>query len=190
MQDNATDFVDLMRLVCEGSQDAARELVHRFGPHVLRVVRRRLPQALRSKYDWCDFEQETWAAFFAMPPDRYRFERPEQLAWFLGVLAGNKVVEAVRQRLVGQKYNVNRERCLDTERHEGALGARQPSPPEIAIAREEWKLLVRDQPEHYQRILAGLRDGHTQREVAVELRINVRTVRRVVRRLARSTLSV
>lgn len=185
MQDNAIDFAALMRLVREGSQDAARELVHRFGPHVLRVVHRRLHPALRSKYDSCDFEQETWAAFFAIPRDRYRFDRPEQLAWFLGALAHNKVVEAVRQRFLTQKYNVNRERCLDMDRHEAALKARQPTPPEIAIAQEEWKLLVRDQPEHYRQILAGLRDGHAQREVAIEFRVSERTVRRVVRMLAR-----
>jgi RNA polymerase sigma-70 factor (ECF subfamily) len=185
MQDNATDFGALMRLVREGSQDAARELVHRFEPNLLRMVGRRLHPAFRCKFDPCDFTQEVWAAFFAISPDRHRFERPEQLAWFLGALAHNKVVEAVRQRLVGQKYNVNRERCLDVDRHEGALKARQPSPPEIAIAREEWKLLLRDQPEHYRQILAGLRDGHTQREIAIELKINQRTVRRVVRNLAR-----
>jgi hypothetical protein len=47
MQD--TDFADLLRLVREGSQDAARELVHRFEPQMLRVVCRRLPLALRCK---------------------------------------------------------------------------------------------------------------------------------------------
>jgi len=107
-----TEFTQLMRRVREGSQDAARELVHRFGPHVLRVVRRRLHQALRSKFDPCDFEQEVWAAFFAMPPDRYMFDRPEQLNWFLAALANNKVVEAVRQRFLTKKFNVNRERGL------------------------------------------------------------------------------
>ena len=58
MPNNETEFADLMRLVREGSQDASRELVQRFGPHVLRVVRRRLHQSLRSKFDPCDFEQE------------------------------------------------------------------------------------------------------------------------------------
>src|SRR5271165_6889629 len=82
-----------------------------------------------------------------MPPDRYRFDRPEQLNWFLAALAHSKVVEAVRQLFLTKKYNVNRERYLDVDRHAAALKARQPTPPETAIAREEWKLLVRNQPE-------------------------------------------
>jgi len=57
------------------------------------------------------------------------------------------------------------------------------------MAREEWKLLVKSQPERYRGILAGLRDGHTQQEIAIELRINERTVRRLVQNLGRDLVA-
>ena len=55
---------------------------------------------------------------------------------------------------------------------------------EIAMAREEWQLLLAGQPEHYQEILLALRDGRTQQDVARQLGVNERTVRRVLRKLA------
>jgi DNA-directed RNA polymerase specialized sigma24 family protein len=125
-----------------------------------------------------------------VPPGRYQFQRPQELTWFLLALAKNKVVEAVRHLLMTQKFNVNRERGLNVGRHASALKARQPAPAEIAIAREEWKLLVKGQPEHYQKNLAGLLDGCTQQEIAVELRINAGTVRRVVRKLSPALAAV
>jgi RNA polymerase sigma factor (sigma-70 family) len=186
MADDARDFAGLMRRVGAGSQGAAGELVGRYGAHILRIVRRKLNRSLRTKFDSTDFVQAVWASFFALPLERYHFEQSATLAGFLCHLARNKVVEAVRQRLQTQKYNINRERALE----EGAvysaetLVAREPSPAEIAIAREEWARLLAGQPEHYQQILAGLRDGETQQTIAEHLGLNERTVRRVLRKIA------
>src|SRR5947209_4816813 len=48
------EFKNLMRRVQEGSEDAARELLDRYGEHILRVVRRKLSRQLRSKFDSVD----------------------------------------------------------------------------------------------------------------------------------------
>jgi RNA polymerase sigma factor (sigma-70 family) len=160
--------------------------VERYGAHILRIVRRKLNRCLRPKFDSADFVQAVWASFFALPLDRYRFDQSEALVAFLMGLARNKVVEVVRQRLQTQKYNVNRERALDDEVDcaAGDLVAREPTPAEVAIAREEWDRLLGEQPTHYRQILVGLRDGYTQQEVAGQLGLNERTVRRVVQKLA------
>src|SRR5262245_48951943 len=68
-------FRDLMRQVNEGSDDAIRELVQVYGPHILRVVRMRLSKHLRSKFDSADFVQSVWAAFFAIPASEVHFDR-------------------------------------------------------------------------------------------------------------------
>jgi RNA polymerase sigma factor (sigma-70 family) len=175
-----------MERVAAGSQDAARELVERYGAHILRIVRRNLNRRLRTKFDSADFVQAVWASFFALPLEQYNFEQSEALAGFLFHLARNKVVEAVRQRLQTQKYNVNRERSLndDDQLTADALPARGLSPADILIAREEWDRLLSAQPEHYRQILTGLRDGETQHSIAQQLGLNARTVRRVIRKLA------
>src|SRR5271170_5545939 len=109
MADESREFACLMQRVSAGSQDAARELVERYGAHILRIVRRNLNRRLRAKFDSADFVQAVWASFIALPLDRYNFEQSEALVGFLFHLARNKVVEAVRQRLQTQKYNINRE---------------------------------------------------------------------------------
>jgi RNA polymerase sigma factor (sigma-70 family) len=187
MPEEPRNFARLMARVSTGSRAAASELVERYGAHVLRIVRRRLNQRLRSKFDSSDFVQAVWASLFALPLDRFNFERSDDLVGFLIRLANNKVVEVVRQRLMTQKYDVNRERSLDDVRGREAatLYARQPTPAEIAIAREEWERLLAGQPACYQQILVGLRDGETQHEVAQKVGVSERTVRRVVRKLTR-----
>ncbi len=182
MADSETEFDVLMRRVREGSEDAAREVLERYGEYILRAVRSRLNRRLRSKYDSADFVQAVWASFFAGAPKKYSFDHPAALIAFLAALAQNKVVEAVRQRLATRKHDVTREQSLDAS-YADDVPAHGPSPSQIAAANDEWRHLLRDLPAHYQRILALLREGHTQREVAEELGIAERTVRRVLYKL-------
>ena len=58
-------------------------------------------------------------------------------------------------KLVGQKYNVNREEPLRPAFADGKASpqARQPSPSEVAMGREEWQRLLQRQPAVYRRVL-------------------------------------
>jgi RNA polymerase sigma factor (sigma-70 family) len=185
MPDNPHEFNVLMERVRAGSEQAARDMLRLYGEHVLRVVRRRLNRKLRSKFDSSDFVQAVWASFFAKAPARCTFDRPQALVAFLATLAQNKVVDAVRQRFQRQKYNVNREHSLDgsTAAEAAELAARQPTPSQVAVANEEWHRLIDELPAHYQRMLELLRAGHTQREIAQELGVNEKTIRRVIEKL-------
>ena len=81
--DDEQDFRDLMRQVQAGSEEAARRLCDVYGSHILRVVRRRLPDHLRSKFDSIDFVQDVWASFFADPPQELGFDNPNALVAYL-----------------------------------------------------------------------------------------------------------
>src|SRR5262249_44175004 len=63
MDEEVQEFAALMQRLAGGSQEAARELYDRYGPHIRRVVRRRLIPALRPKFDSIDFEQDVWKSF-------------------------------------------------------------------------------------------------------------------------------
>lgn len=178
------EFGALMERVLAGSQTAARELVEGYGHYILYVIRRRLHDQLRSKFDSRDFEQEVWASFFANLPKKQAFQSPEELIGFLTSLARNKVVESVRQRLRAQKYNVIRETPLGDAPDAADLPARQPTPSEVAMGREEWDRLLQNQPAAYRCILALLRVGKTLQETARELDVSERTVRRVIDKVA------
>src|SRR5262249_6025066 len=169
-----------MEQVRSGSEEAARELLEIFGPHIIRVVRRKLDQRLRARFDSADFAQDVWASFFANPPRHEVVDRPEALIAFLVRMARNKVVDAHRKGLVYQKENVTRQNSLDGSAalEAKALSGTDPTPSQAAAAREEWQRL----PGHYQRILLLLGEGKTHVEIAREVGVNEKTVRRVFRR--------
>ena len=189
MAEEERDFQELMERVRDGSQDAAEELVARYGDHIVRVVRRRLSKRLRSKFDSADFQQDVWASFFANPAET--FAGPDALAAFLAGLARNKVLMAVRRRCRLQKYNVARENSLhgSAAYQADGLTAREPTPSQIAAAREKWDQLLHGQPRRYRRILTLLREGHTHVQIAHALGVHEKTIQRLVRRLLPRALS-
>ena len=66
----------------------------------------------------------------------------------------------------------------------GELPAREPTPEEIAIAKEEWQKVLADRPSHHQAILNAAASGKTLRELAAEIGVTERTIRRVLRHAA------
>jgi len=182
------DFRDLLRRVGEGSEEAAWELVERYGGAIHRAVRRALHSKLRPKFDSLDFVQLVWSSFFRGRDNLARFERPGELAAFLATMARNKVGMEARRRLMTDKYNLNRERPLDASGPAGAareIAGSQPTPADVAIARELWDSMLRDQPEHYRRIIELRLQGRTHQEIADTLHLAQSTVRRFLKRLFR-----
>jgi RNA polymerase sigma factor (sigma-70 family) len=179
------EFCQLMERVIAGSDDAAALLLERYGPVVRQAVRRRLNRQLRSKFDSLDFVQDVWASFFANPPSQDRMHRPEMLVAFLAHVARNKVIDATRQRLQGAKHNVSREHSLDNSTPGGpaAVAANQATPSEVVSGDEEWLRFLEAQPIVYRRILVLLRQGKKTAEIAAELQMHPRTVRRMIDKL-------
>jgi RNA polymerase sigma factor (sigma-70 family) len=144
---------------------------------------------LRPKFDSQDFVQSVWASFFALPLQNYDFESPEELARFLVDLAQNKVVDAVRQRINGAKYNVNREEFSlnDSQlpQNIAQTPAREPTPAELAVARELWDRMLSSGEDLHQRIVQrATTSTKTMRELAEEIGVSERTIRRVLRHAA------
>jgi RNA polymerase sigma-70 factor (ECF subfamily) len=174
-----SDFGQLIQEVRDGSEEAARQLVEQYGPHILRVVRRRLNRDLRAKFDSVDFVQAVWASFFADRPGLQRFRGPEDVANFLAAMASNKVIDETRRRLHTRKRDVSREEVLP----ESVLVAPQPTPSEVVSVQEQWDQLLVGQPAHYQKILRLRREGVNCKDIAAQLHLNEKTVRRVVQKL-------
>ncbi len=189
MTGDQEEFRNLLQRIGAGSQDAVREFVELYGEHILRIVRHKLDNRLRTWFDSQDFVQSVWASFFALPLDDYHFDRPEDLVAFLTQLARTKVIRVARQRFIGQKHNINRERPFDELRTAPTeyVRPREPTAEEIAMAREEWQRLLETQPAEYQRLLVLLRGGQTQQEAAEELGLTERTIRRIIAKIAAET---
>lgn len=185
MREPPSEFAELMERVHEGSQDAAWQLLEKYGPHVKRFVRRSLNQDMRSKFDSLDFAQVVWASFFREPGRMRQLDSPGALLGYLASLARNKVVGEVRRRLVSEKHDVNREIAFNEleEDLDARCHTSDPTPSSVAIARERWHRLVDNQPESVRRIVELRFMGATFGEIAEQLHIHERTARRAIDRL-------
>ncbi|HEV3117760.1 MAG TPA: sigma-70 family RNA polymerase sigma factor [Gemmataceae bacterium] len=184
--DEQAEFASLMRRVSEGSEDAVKELLERYGPSILRVVRRRLSRRMRSKFDSADFTQSVWASFFAVPRGGLDFKTAEAFVAYLVNMTRNKMVDALRRRQALKKYNVNREHSLEGSaalEARGIAGA-QPTPSQILVARERFQQLAQGLPAHQRIVLEFLRQGSTHQEIADALGINEKSIRRLVEKIA------
>jgi RNA polymerase sigma-70 factor (ECF subfamily) len=178
------EFKELFERIRGGSEAAVRELLDRYGRHILTVIRQKLSYNLRSVFDSLDFLQDVWASFFTGELE-HTFHDPSALMKFLVRMATNKVAEEARRRLAGEKYNLSREHSLDGSATVEAAGlkAKVPAPWDAVVAKEEWERLVEGRPVHHVRILQMLSQGYSQREIAAKLGLGQKTVYRLIRKL-------
>lgn len=179
------DFQDLMRRVRAGSNDAARELLDTYGPHVVRVVRRRMSSELRSRFDSLDFAQAVWASFYAQRSRLETFDDPEALLGQLAKMARNKVVTEYRRRVVSEREGRLREQPLESneELAEEQPMESSPSPSQEFLAKDTWERLLANQSPLNQQVLRLRLAGMTCEEVGKRLAMNPRTVRRILREI-------
>jgi RNA polymerase sigma factor (sigma-70 family) len=175
------EFRDLLDAARSGSQEAAQALVDEYGSQIIRAVRRRLNRQMRSQFDSHDFVQNVWTSFFADATRLELFNSPAALAAYLMQMAENKVVDEVRKRMVWEKRNVKRERSIDDSRllYGKGLRAPSPTPSQVVMADEAWDKIRRERPVHY-RMFELRQAGKTFEQIADELGVNERTVRRAL----------
>lgn len=184
-EDARDSFGDLLQRVRSGDQDAAWELVGRYGPHVRAVVRRKIHPNLRSFVDSEDFAQSVWLSFVRIGPRLQFLEEPAQLVALLSTMATNKVVDEYRKRFRTQKHDVTRTIAAGdlTGGLDSSASGNSPTPSAFAMAREHWDRILAASPPQTQQMLELRLKGATHDEIAAELNVCVRTVGRALARL-------
>ncbi|HEY1600963.1 MAG TPA: ECF-type sigma factor [Pirellulales bacterium] len=93
------DFVEFLRRIRAGDDDAARELVDRFEPLIRREVRLRIgDDRLNRAFDSVDISQSVLASFFVRASTgEYELDQPDQLARLLVTMARNRVRSRARR---------------------------------------------------------------------------------------------
>jgi RNA polymerase sigma factor (sigma-70 family) len=161
-------FAEFLRRIRARDQEAAAELVCRYGDLLRREVRLRLgdPRLFRvvEPDDVC---QSVFRSFFVRAAaGQYDLEQPGQLLGLLVRMAHNKVAQVVRKERADRR---DARRTAGTPVDEVEVAGTDPSPGRILAARE---LLheVRRRLTEEERRLADLRgEGRTWAEVAAEL---------------------
>lgn len=185
MSEERDDFHDTLRRISEGSDDAVWYFIETYGPHIQRVIRRRLHPQMRSKFDSADFVQMVWASFFCQPAAMQRFERAEDLLAYLAVMAKNKVIDEWRRRSSSETCDIDREPDSAHQNVEVPSTHRvdNSTPSQIAIARERWRRLMAEPSDRKRRIVQLRLQGASYAEIAQRLGIGETTARELVQKL-------
>ncbi len=185
MSNENSEFRKAIERVCAGSDEATWELIETYGPHIQRVVRRRLNQKMRSKFDSLDFVQMVWASFFAEREKMAAFSEPDDLIRYLATLAQRKLIQESRRRLQGQKHNVGRERALVAETEDETTYVRKSdTPSQIVMAKDRLEVMMRERSERDRQVVDLRMQGLTFVEIGTKLGIHERTAREVIEKLA------
>ena len=176
-------FQDLMSRIRAGSEEAVDQMLRICRPQIYRIVRKRLGKELRSQYDSDDFVQSVWHAFFEHRSRIMRFSRQDSLVAFLSQVASNKVVSVCRKRLAAESHKKREPLLQDMKLGRQDFTSEQPSPSEVISRQEDWDQLVEGQTDRQKRMLEMRANGARMSEIAAELGVSTRTVRRVFEKL-------
>ena len=189
------EFEELMGELAAGSEEAAWKITDQYTPHIIKVIRRSLPKAIRSKVDSQDFTQAVWASLLLRRTYLAKMQSPGQLIGFLAAVAKNKVIDSCRHYLGTQAYNVRRETSMTAVENEEksarlsqqgssaakqAFTSRDPTPSQIVSVRERWHSVLDSCSARDKKIVSLRMKGLTYKDISEKLELGNATVRRVL----------
>jgi RNA polymerase sigma-70 factor (ECF subfamily) len=179
------DLAVLLERVRAGDAESVRDLIQRFEGELRAMVRGRLPQVLRSKFDSMDFVQAIWESVLINDgPDLDRFSSPQHFRAFLAGVARNKVFAEHRKRTRTRRYNLKREEPLYVRRgsreEPRELPSSDPTPSQDAQARDRYAQLVEGRSPREVEVVELRRQGLTFDEIAERTGLGERSVRRII----------
>jgi RNA polymerase sigma-70 factor (ECF subfamily) len=178
---SADPLEDLLVELCQGDVAAAEHVFIAYEPYLRKVVRRQLPDHLRSKFDSIDIVQSTWADLLEGFRDAgWRFPNVDHLRAFLIRVTRNRFIDRLRQH----QTVANHEQTL-SDNDLATLPAEHASPPsEKAQADELWQRMLELCPPEHHELLRLRRDGFRLKEIAERTGLHEGSVRRILRTLA------
>lgn len=181
MDSEMSEFRKTINLARNGSEEAFKVLVERYGPHVQRFVRRRIGIELKVKVDEEDLAQMVWASFFNHRSRVVQFEESEAMVKYLVTIAANKVKNEL-DRYTTAKRDFEREQYVEEPTLNAAAGL-DDTPSQHAIRREAIEAILSRCSEREQRIVQMWMEGSNYREIADEVGLDESTVGKVIRKV-------
>lgn len=175
--------LDALLLRLNAGDAAAADLLFRsYEPLLRMVVRRRISQALRPKFDSTDVVQSVWADLVeGLAKARWKFQNARQLRAFLIKMTRNRLIDRIRQH----RGALDREVSLASHEIESLPAARTARVSENFYADELWRqMLAVCPPAHYE-ILHLKRQGSSLAEIAERTGLHPGSIRRILYDLAR-----
>ncbi len=179
-----------MRRIAEGDEAAIAEVAGKYTGHILRVVRRILPDAMRRRFDSQDFAQTVWRVMFQERQRFAQFSDPDDLIGFLVIASRNRVLTERRKQLGAQSRDLRREVELRSESGDQCAVSRIPTlnglpsdcetPSQIVTGREAMTCAFESLGPREREIFALMMQGFSTQEISEQVGTSGRTVRRTL----------
>lgn len=180
MTDDPTELIERLR---KGDDEAARQLYQKYVQRLLNLARTHLSRQFNSRLDPEDVVQSVYRTIFRRVQDgRFEFDADDDLCGLLVRTTLNKVWNKVRHHKAGKRA-VQRERTSGDQELPGAglveQLSRGPGTTEAIIFADLMESVLARLDEREQQVLQLKLEGHTQQEIADQMGVTDRTVRRI-----------
>jgi RNA polymerase sigma-70 factor, ECF subfamily len=178
--ESSTDLIQRWRT---GDESAATELYRRYVQELLRVIGVHLSRRMKARLDADDVCQSVFRTVFRRARQgEFAFQDDDDVWKLLVTIALNKLRNKHRY-MAASKRSVDRETPSGDLGHVDAFTARQlgrsPGSEEAALVAEVWDSVLTGLPCECQELLRLRVEGYSQQEIAEELRVSTRTIRRM-----------
>lgn len=185
MNESSTELISRWR---EGDEAAAAELHRRYIEQLLRIVGGHLSQRMQSRIDADDVCQSVFRSVFRrVRHGEFEFHDDADVWKLLISVSLNKLRSKQRQALA-RKRDVSREEAMGDLRQVDPFVvqclSRKPNMAEAAALAELWDQIVARLPSDCQDLLRMRIEGYSQQEIADQLKLSTRTIRRMHDRIA------
>jgi RNA polymerase sigma-70 factor (ECF subfamily) len=168
-----------------GDPEAARQLVDRYLERLVAVARRRLSQRLASRVDPEDVVQSVFRTFFFRAKDgQFKIKDQDDLCKLLMRITVHKVLKQVEYHTAGKRdANLETEQGNRSVERMHELLAKEPTPEAQVEFLDQLEKLIAEYSPKERKILEMRMNGYSEREIAAELKVTDRTVRRLFERM-------
>jgi RNA polymerase sigma-70 factor (ECF subfamily) len=168
-----------------GDENAARQLFDRYVGRLVALARRHISERLAGRVDAEDIVQSVFRTFFVRVRDgQFRVEGPDDLCKLLARITVHKTL-----RQVAFHRRARRDKGMEVPQGDGgeamllAVCSGEPTAEEVVAFVDTLEHFVTRLGEEDRKILALRLEGHSNAEIAEQLGISDRTVRRFVKRI-------
>jgi RNA polymerase sigma-70 factor (ECF subfamily) len=173
----------LLKLWRAGDQDAARQLFDRYVSQLVALARRRISQRIAGRVDPEDIVQSVFRTFFHRAREgQFQIDGPDDLCRLLARITVHKTL-----RQIAFHKRAKRDATLEAGQGEAdhlmAVLSREPTPEETGAFLDELEQLLEKMRPEDRRILEMRMQGYSNVEIAKELKITDRKIRRLMERI-------
>ena len=179
------DDRELVKMFKAGSEAAARELFDRYCERLLKLAKRRIGQRMTSRVDPEDVIQSAFRTFFTrVRNDQFTFEGENDLFKLLIRLTVHKTL-----RQIAFHQAAKRDAAMEsphgsaTQEQLLAVAGDEPSPEVVVTFMDLLETFLDKMPDQERRILELKLQGYSSEEIAQQMGLYDRKVRRVLERI-------